>query len=367
MAKTPVAGHVGNDAETPNLDNIIDQHAGDFQFVEEENPDDLFSDDMDNEAEVGEKAETAETTNSASDGEDAGDTEKGDMSEKDGEEEKEEKEEKEEADPKTETAPEGGIAGAIRYLEENNPDFAKAVRELQGSLSRVTADRQQFDKDKAELAAILEEVRELREEETVQEQEVAKQQKANPDSALAKIPENQRSLFVAAMQEFLEQNGYKNETVVQKEETLKAAKQYVDDIHKKAVESFGEEFGKLDDNGNLVLDKEQVPVSPKAKEMKAVRDRWTAQDKGVTWDDIYRIATFDDAVKAAEERGYKKAQEEAKKTQRTAEKIKASTVNGSSSTGSTRPVIWDKKKEGKIDPDKVYERAFNFAMRNLQE
>lgn len=364
MAKTPVAGHVGDNAETPNIDDIIAQHSSAFANIQDDGDEsnDLFDDDMDtdDEAEVGEETETAETTTPTGEGENSDDADDDDMSEDaDGEEE-----ESEDAEAKAETAAEGGIAGAIRYLEDNNPDFAKAVRELQGRLSRETADRSQFEKDREELSEILAEVRAAKaEEEKAQAAQEPEDDEEN--SVLAKIPEDQREVFVAAMQEYLEKHGYKNEDALNREEMTRAATEYVADAHKKAVEAFGEDFAAVDESGAIKMTKDNVPDGPRAEDMAAVRDRWSAPDKGVTWDDVYRIAAFDDAVKEAEERGYEKAKAELGKAARSKAAVKASTVNGSSSAGDTRPVIYDRKKEkGRIDPEDVYARAFRFAQRS---
>lgn len=367
MAKTTDAGNVGATAETPkNLDTVVD--ALDFSALDAVDAEEEDEDTAEDDTEVGEGAETA-GEGSEDDGEDSDDDAEAEEMSDDADDDEDDKDASK-TPAKKETAPEGGIAAAIRHLDETNPEYAKAVRELQGRLSRETADRAQFDKDKAELADILKEVRELREGE--EEEDIAgTNAKVQPltgdkatDSALAKIPQAQRDLFTAALKEYLQGEGYKSETDVQREQRLKAQQDYIAQSHKTASERFGKSFGELDADGNLVVDDDNTPKGDYATELKVTRDRLAAADRGVTWDDVYKIARYDEDVKAAETRGYDKAKAELSKASRKAAAIKGSTVNSSTPGGPTRPVLYDPKKDK--DPEVVYERAYRFASRLLE-
>jgi len=357
MAKS-TAGNVVSDGETPNLDSVV---AGiNFDAL-----DDVEIDDEDGDEEETEVTGADETAQEEPDGdgeENADDDDDEDMSKK-AEAEDDKKDDKTPAKDKKETASEGGIAAALRHLDDTNPEHAKAVRELQGRLSRETVDRAQFVKDKEELAQILEEVRGLKDDDDGEQEPITGD--AQTDSALAKIPENQRALFVAAMQEYLHKEGYKSETVAQAEQRVKEQAQYVATSDKEGIEKFGSAFADVDDDGNIIFDDDKVPRGEHTDVLRSTRDRVAAPDKGVTWVDLYKIARFDDEVTAAEQRGYEKAKAEGAKATRKAQAIKGSTVNGSTPSSPTRPSLYDRKKDK--DPEEVYARAFRWADRHLAE
>ncbi len=115
----------------------------------------------------------------------------------------------------------------------------------------------------------------------------------DPDDPMAQVTPEQRSLFRRLMEEQASELGYvKSADLQQKEQQT-----WMHEADREAAESFGDAFGVVDDVGQVVLSDDAKGA------MTPVYERLRDPSRGWTYADIYRLATFDDQIRAAEERG----------------------------------------------------------------
>ena len=266
-----------------------------------------------------------------------------------------------------------GIDATLSYLDENNPDLAKSVRDLQTNFVRINQDTAGFERNKAELQSILDEVRAVRE----QEEETATQEaftpEEEPEDPLEDVPAHQRELFEKGFDYYARQQGLVRQSDLDASTAREATEAmaadqafFIKDENQKAITSFGDRLVKPGNNGTLNEDSLADGVKEKLLE---TRDRISDTRKGLTWGDIFRTANYEDDVNGAEEKGYQRGlKESSTSTQKRVEGARRSrTVSGSKGGGaSKKPVIYERSKD-KDDPDKVYDRAFRYAESVLAE
>lgn len=327
MAKTPT--QVGATAEkTATRDSIISEQVGKLDAAVE-----ALGDDEEGDVVLDEAAETT-----------------------DGDEDTAEQVSDDTLEKPDEETPKGGIAAALEHLDDFDPNLAKAVRELQKGYTQRSQEASQFAKDRAELADILREVKELRDAEP--DEETPSAPDPSIEEAFKDLTPEQRTIWEKMFDAEAKRRGIVTDQALSSRDALKAQNAYVLERHREAAKVFGDDFGALADDGTLKLSDATRAA------LVETRDRLQATDKGVTWDDIYRITRFDAAVKAAEERGKQAVLTQLKKQGRDLKILKGGTVDSSTSPTDGKPQIYDRKRD-KGKSDDVYGRAFEYAYRKL--
>src|SRR3990167_8211641 len=149
-----------------------------------------------------------------------------------------------------EETPKGGIAAALEHLDDFDPNLAKAVRELQKGYTQRSQEMSQFAKDKAELADILREVKELRDAEP-EDTETPPAPDPTVEEAFKDLTPEQRTIWEKMFDAEAKRRGLVTDQALTSRDALKAQNAYVLERHKAAAETFGEDFGALDETGTL--------------------------------------------------------------------------------------------------------------------
>jgi hypothetical protein len=348
---TDQAGSSGG--KTPqSIDDIIDEQTLKFTMVGDEGPEDEEAPDEDSETDSAETQKAEETESEAA-------------SETEDEDEDSDKPDEETAETETTGT---GIDATLRYLEENNPDLVRSVRDLQANFTERSQDIAQFERDKAELTSILDEVRTVKEqEEATAEETSTTPEEEEMEDPLADVPAHQRELFEKGFDYYARQQGLVRQTDLDAEKTQEESRavaadqaDFIKGANAEAIEIFGDRLVKTGNNGTL---NESTLAGETKERLVSARDRISNTRKGLTWGDVFKAEFYKDDVKAAEDKGYQRGLKESsdKTKSKVAQARKGRTVSGSRASGSPqKPLIYDPKKD-KENMERVIDRAFRFA------
>lgn len=354
-------GNVGADGKTPSLDAILSQHTAGFAAV---------ADDDDGEA-VSEGDETAQADTAAA-------TETGAETQSDqATEEAEETAATGESDAATEATESAGIDEALRALDETNPALGNAVRSLQTAFTKSreqirAQERERAENDAAfkakmaEVDQILADYRAAEETADTTAQETAEadalEEAMDAEGLTADQKAMYRRLLRVAIDQAVASKRLVSADALAQGEKARAQQSYVATEHAAAAKAFGEEFGKVNDDGTLVLDTAlKAPAGPHAKLLSDTRNRLSAADRGMTWADVWKVARYDDAVKEAYAKGVAEGQAKAGQTTRVQQRKNAATVNASAPPGTAPSSLKPTKGESR---DAFYERLIRFHQKH---
>jgi len=344
MNKTQAEGNVTTEGKTPfDFDKVIADNMADWET------DDMFAENAvaeeDQEAvsdDDGETAEGAEDSAEQQAESDENAEDDGDMSE---DEEKD-----------SETAPEytDGIAGALRYLNDNEkqfpPDVLKALKGLQGEYTRLSSERSTKEKDLDEKLSKVETLIAQLEEPQDDSEE---QEQADPNDPLNKISPQHFEIF----EKMAEKLGYVKESTLTQKEQAKHQTEYISEADKMALDEFGELYGKVSDDGKVELSQDAVKI------IQSEYERLKDSARGATKRDFLILGHYPELIKKAQEKAVAayKAEQAKRNKDRVDVRKKATTITSSRPSSNSVPKINVKKN----DPnrfDKVMNQAFAIGL-----
>lgn len=179
-----------------------------------------------------------------------------------------------------------GLQEIEAYLKETGQDhLAESVKKIFATNTRLQNEVKQTERslDDRVRDAVSQAMRDVNAEEAG----------IDPDDPMAMVTPEQKTLFRRLLEDQARELGYvKNDDLTQREQ-----KTWMAQADQDAAEQFGEAFGSVDDLGQVVL-------SDEARErMMPVYERIRDKARGWAYSDIYKLATFDEQIRAAEERG----------------------------------------------------------------
>ena len=358
---------VADSGKTPSLDAILAQHTAAFVEAREA-------------AEAEEEMATEEAVSAEGDETAQGDTEAPTEPAPETEAEASAEEAEETAAPGESEAPAvaeaKGIAKSLQILDKTDPAAAKAVRELQTALGKSREEiraqereRAEFEVSKKELDQILADYRtsvaaETAPEPTAEQQGQADElEKAMEEEGLS--PEQKamyRKLMGVAIDGAIKSKRLVSADSIQQQERTKAQGSYVSGAHKAAATAFGEAFGKVSDDGALVMDRALgAPQGPHAKVLADTRNRLSSSEQGMTWADVFKVARYDEAVKEAYQRGLAETATKAAEAARNTARRKAGTVSASTPAANGTSRFTPQKGESR---DAMLDRIIAFKMKH---
>lgn len=336
MAKQPADGNVATEGKTP-----VDIGALVSQSMDSWGADIFDNEDAEETQAVSDGDETAESEeDSGAETESDAQEDTPDMSKSD-----EEQENAEGSEEETAGGYDDGIAGALRYIKDNEdnipPSVAKAVRNLQAEFTKVTTDRSSKERD---LEDKLSKVDALLAE--IEEQKEQPEEEPDANDPLNRISQDQWDLFERMAQKM----GYIKQETIDTKERETAQSQYLRQARSGAAERFGDVFGTVGDAGDVALSDDAQRV------VKAEYERLADPKRGVSEADLFILGNFDALLKkAADDAVEAFKQEQATRTQkRVLERKEAQTIDSSK-----RPAAPMKPK---IKYDRKDPRAFDQVM-----
>lgn len=353
---------VADNGKTPTLDAILAKHTAGFVEAREA---------AEAEEEGAEQAVSAEGDETAQGDTDAS-TEQGTDTEAEANADTEETA----ATPGESEEPAGteakGIAKSLQILDANDPEAAKAVRGLQTALGRSREEIRAQERERAEFEAAKKELDQILADYRATEQTVAPAEQQEQIDDLERAMEEEglndaqkamyRRLMGVAIEGAIKSKKLVSADSIEQQERTKAQVAYVSGSHKAATEAFGEAFGKVGDDGSLVMDKALgAPAGPHAKVLAETRNRLSSQAQGMTWADVWKVARYDAAVQEAYQKGLTEAQAKAGEAARVAGRKAAGSVSRSTPAANGVPRLTPNKGEGR---EAFLDRIIAFKMKH---
>lgn len=262
--------------------------------------------------------------------------------------------------PASDTAKEKGIGWdkVLEILDNTDPLAAKEARKFQGEWSKIHGQEADVSRRLEEAKSLQNQLRDALEEVKGLKDQGDEEPKTIPtlEELLPNVPVAQREAFKSAFEVLKDQMGLVSRDELQTDADKKAQSEYVKTLYTDHAKKHGEQFGTVNDKGELVISPELKP------KLEAVRERLSSGRQGVTWADLHILASHEDIVKSERDKAVAEYRESLKT--KTATKVaalkKGQTVDGSTSVGGTR-FARVKGESAKQTYDRAFELAYSSA------
>ena len=242
-----------------------------------------------------------------------------------------------------------GVDEVLKSLDSSEDEIAKeAARIVRSMQTQVGNTRSEYKRYQQEFKNLADEVQRIKDTQSGET--------PDPEDPLNQVKPEQVELF----ERLATKLGYIKQDTLEQSKIEESTLQFKQTSAKAGMEKWGENFGELDDEGQFHFNEEVMP------KVAAVYERYYDPARGVTPEDLFILATYEDRLKESEAAGKAAALKEiedakGKSSARTSMVKKGMTETGSVSSTSTKDVIY---KSGDTLED-VIARASRNAMREL--